>query len=473
LWDRLLSPAQVYTRVGFDLNADGLQAQILTGALANLPPINLPDSLPLFALLAVYTVLIGPGLALFLRRMDRQALGWFVLPAVALGVTAIATGLAMASRADQRIVSQATLVQQVNGDTALARSAIGVLTPRDEAFVVTASALAVVRPLVAGSATFGPISGASGDLGQDGAPIRLELSRWELQGAQAEALVPLPALVAELRVGADGIVAVVRNSTGQRLRDVTLFFAGIALPMGDLAPDAEASAPWPIGPRLGDPRPEAALPLSVLVLGDELVAGRAPGSALERSVLVREALLNAAAAPGQRGVAGPLALAWLDESPLGLTLDAPDAAMGRTTLLAAPAQIAGSGSLVTPAGWMQLESTAGQQRCAGEPGFGLLTTQNPLTMTLALPADLATIRAETFTLDLQSEREWPNAGVTTELYDWERGAWVNTSFDGPGTLAVQNAAPYVQGGRALVRLSGQIEGAGCVYANAIVRGTLP
>jgi hypothetical protein len=122
---------------------------------------------------------------------------------------------------------------------------------------------------------------------------------------------------------------------------------------------------------------------------------------------------------------------------------------------------------------MQPESTADQQRCAGEPGFGLLTTQNPLTMTLALPADLATIHAETFTLDLQSEREWPNAGVTTELYDWERGAWVNTSFDGPGTLAVQNATTYVQGGRALVRLSGQIEGAGCVYANAIVRGTLP
>ena len=81
---------------------------------------HLLGSLSWQGILAVYAILIGPGMALLLHRLDRQALGWALLPAFALGVGAIATGVAVAGRADQRIVSRATLVQQIDEDTARA-----------------------------------------------------------------------------------------------------------------------------------------------------------------------------------------------------------------------------------------------------------------------------------------------------------------------------------------------------------------
>ena len=475
LWDRLLRPTRIYNTVGLDLNADGLQAQILSSALANLPAINLPNTGPLFALLVAYTILIGPGLALLLRRLDRQALGWIVLPAVALGVATIAGGVAVASRADQRIVSQVTLVEQVDAATARARAALGILTPRDERFAVAVGGDAVARPIVAGVASFGPINGAGGELAQGGEDLNLVLDRWELQGAQAEALVPLPALEAELSLGPNGIVATVRNSTGGPLRDVSVVYAGRVARLGDLAPEQVATAEWPPPGRLGAGRPELVAPLSTLVLGEALSAGRAPGSAPDRRVLIQESMLNAVAAAGQEGEGlEPLVLAWLDTSPLPLTLAAPGVVAQQVGLLVGRPRIVGKGELLVPAGWMQIEQgDAPRATCTGDLGRGLVASPGPLTMTLALPADMAALRASELSLDLQSDRQWPNAGVTTELFRWATDDWVEISFDGPGTLALSNPEPFVQGGRLRLRLSGRIDEAGCVFADAALRGALP
>lgn len=475
LWDRLLSPVRIYRTVGFDLNGDGVQAQILSSALGYLPVIALPDSTPLFALLVAYTVLIGPGLALLLHRLDRQELGWVVLPAVALGAGAIALGLALASRADERIVTQAALVEQVDDTTARVRTSFGLLTPRDERFTVAVGGDAVARPLVPGTARFGAIDSAGGDLAQEGAALALDVSRWRLEGTLVEALVDLPAIDAELQLGAEGITLAVRNTSGQPLRDVRVVYAGHALALGDLAPDETAMASWPPSPRPGEPRPQEAKPLSVLVLGDQLAAGRAPGSAPERRVLIREALLNAAVATGVEGQAPePLVLAWLDASPLPLSVEVPGAAMQYVGLLVARPRITGSGAATIPAGWMQLElANAPRPTCTGEYGRGLAPALAPLIMTLALPADLATFQAASATLDLQSTRPWPNAGVTTELFNWQTDAWVALSFDGPGSIVINDAAPFVQGGRLRLRLAGRIDEAECVFASATLRGALP
>ncbi len=475
LWDRLLSPVRIYRTVGFDLNGDGVQAQILASALGYLPVIALPDSTPLFALLVAYTVLIGPGLALLLHRMDRQELGWIVLPAVALGTGAIALGLALASRADERIVTQVALVEQVDDATARARTSLGLLTPRDERFTVDVGGDAVARPLLPAAARFGAIDSAGGDLAQEGATLALEVNRWRLEGTLVEALVDLPALDAQLQVGAEGVNLAVRNTTGQPLRDVRVAYAGHTVALGDLAPDETATATWPPTPRPGEPRPQEAAPLSVVVLGDQLAAGRAPGSAPERRILIREALLNAAVAAGIEGHAPePLVLAWLDASPLPLSVEAPGAATQYIGLLVARPRITGGGAAAIPAGWMQLElADAPRPTCTGEFGRGLVPAPAPLVMTLALPADLATFAATSATLDLQSTRPWPNAGVTTELFNWQTDTWVPLSFDGPGTIAINGAAPFVQGGRLRLRLDGRIDEAACVFATAGLRGTLP
>ncbi len=473
-WNRLLQPVRIYATAGGDTSADGLQARILSGALGNLPAINLPNTGPLFALLALYTVVIGPGLALALNRLDRQALGWVVLPAVALGVGAIAAGMAIAGRPDQRIVSQITLIEQLDANNARARTALGILTPRDERFAVTAGANLVARPITPGSAPFGSIDGAGGDLAQESGDLSLDVQRWELQGVQAEALVPLAALDATLTIGDGTIDVMVRNTTGQPLTDVAVVYAGSVVRLGDLAPEALAQASWPPAIAPGAPRPAAAAPLSALVLGDVLAVGLEPGTAPERRNLIREALINAAVAPYPDGAPpGPVVLAWTGASPLSLAVDAPGAANQQVGLVISQPRIVGGGAAFIPAGWMLPRAEDGRGTCRGEPGRGLIAAPAPLTLTLALPAELAGFQAQAATIDLQSDRPWPSAGVTTELYRWQDAQWVALSFDGPGAITLSDAAPYVQAGRLRIRLGGRIAEAGCVFADASLRGTLP
>jgi hypothetical protein len=104
---------------------------------------------------------------------------------------------------------------------------------------------------------------------------------------------------------------------------------------------------------------------------------------------------------------------------------------------------------------------------------GLAASPAPLTITLSLPQGLAGLRASDVSIDLDSERQWPNAGVTTELYRWDEQRWVEVSFDGPGTLVVPQAEPYVQDGRLSLRLGGRIDEAGCVFPDVRLRGELP
>jgi hypothetical protein len=259
------------------------------------------------------------------------------------------------------------------------------------------------------------------------------------------------------------------------LRDVRLVYAGQVVNLGDLGPDEVGSATWPGPQALGAPRPEAAAPLSRLLLGEALALGQAPGSAPERRILLEETLINAAAAPGPEGVPpGPLVFAWLDTSPLPLTLDAAGAATQQVGLLVGRPRISGSGPVALPAGWMQLAQDAiARPICSGPQGLGLQASPAPLTISLALPPDLSALSVSDLAIDMQSERDWPNAGVTTELYNWQREQWVEVNFDGPGTLTLGNAGSFVRGGRLQVRLSGQIEQAGCVFVAATLRGELP
>jgi hypothetical protein len=420
-------------------------------------------------------VLIGPGLALLLRRLDRQALGWFVLPAVALGVAAIASGIAVASRADQRIASQVTLVEQVDAGTARVRAGLAVLAPRAEQYAVAVGGPAVVRPLAAGSASFGAVGGAAGDLAQDGADLAIGVTPWELQGVQAEAMVALPALDASLSFDERGIVATVRNTTGRALRDVRVAFAGRAVALGDLAPDESRSATWPPPTPPGQPRPEADAPLSLVVLGEALRPPVAAGSATERRVLLQESLVNAVAVAVPEGQSPePLVLGWLRDSPLPLSLEAAGLAAQQVGLLVDRPRIVGGGATIVPAGWMQVvQGELPQPTCSGEFGRGLQPTGDPLTITLALPAQMARFRAQSASIELQSERTWPSAGVTTELYNWNLESWESVPFDGPGTLALANAASYVQGGRLSLRLDGRIADAGCVFVDVSLQGELP
>jgi hypothetical protein len=112
--------------------------------------------------------------------------------------------------------------------------------------------------------------------------------------------------------------------------------------------------------------------------------------------------------------------------------------------------------------------------CSTSAGRGVTASPEPVTVTLRLPNDLASLNADLLTLDLDGERTWPNAGVQVEVFDVRTNEWFAVSgFDGPGELVLSNASNFVAGGEVRVRVSGRIAEVGCLFVNARLTGQLP
>lgn len=471
-WDQLLrSPILASFPLGSLPGIDPYQEGVLAGALSATPTVNLPPDGVIFGILAIYAVLVGPGLALLLRRFDAQALMWLATPALVLVTGAAVFGLAFALRADQRVVHQLSLVEVIGDDQARARTITGVLTPRQQAFEAALEAGGLARPVRSTTGQYGGVIGVGGDLAQDGESLAFDVAPWQLQGLLVERQLALPGITARLTLQ-DGQLAVEVDNPGPwTLRDVVAAYGEYLARLGDVAPGTRAAQVWPA---TGAPGARRGTPISYLVLRDDLEAGRGPGQAPDRAVLVREALINAATTRGVASDEGPVVLAWLERSPLPVRVEAPGAAWRETSLLVLRPLFEGSGPVTLPPGWMRPDLAAnGQIACAGDQGAGIAVTAEPLTVLLRLPPGMGRFRAEELTLTLDSTGRWPNAGLTTVLFDWTARRWVEQDFDGPGDLRVANPAAYLRDGQLLVRFYGRITEARCLYIDANLQGVLP
>lgn len=471
-WDQLLRPAVlVRSSVGLQTSVDALQEQIITASLASLPAIQLPPTDLIFLILAIYAVLIGPGVALLLRRADRQTWAWLVVPLGGLAVAGLTLAIASTLRPDQRLVTRATLVEQIAPDQARTRAFVSGFAPQAQRLPLTLSDTALTRSLRVTGGNFSAVEGVSGDLNQFSATGELDLAAWRVQGLLADQLTALAGFQASITVVDATLQLELVNAGDQPLRDAVAVFGEQVIALGSLAPGEQRRARWPSGFAAAAPTGAA---ISTLVLRDELADGRRPGQAPPRELLVREALINAAVVRSDTLTdEGPLVLAWLERSPLELQVQGP-AAQQATTLLVLRPSISGSGPLSLPRGWLRPDwASLENSRCFSGQGSGIAARPTPVSVALRLPAGLATMRADEVTLLFESERRWPNAGVTTEIYDWAAERWVEFTFEGPGELRLAPATPYLRNGELRVRLDGQIGAAECLYVSAQLQGALP
>ncbi|NJM06645.1 hypothetical protein HC891_11330, partial [Candidatus Gracilibacteria bacterium] len=106
-------------------------------------------------------------------------------------------------------------------------------------------------------------------------------------------------------------------------------------------------------------------------------------------------------------------------------------------------------------------------------GRGIDASRPPFTTTLSLPPEMAAFQPNEIVLQLESSEIWPNAGVITEIYNWEAQRWDTIDYDGPGDLSLPDAAPYMRAGTLQLRLDGRIREADCLYIDARMTGVLP
>jgi hypothetical protein len=478
-WDRLLAPVLLVPgALGTQTSYDVAREQALTGAVPYIPPQRLPPAGVLFGILLAYGVLVGPVLALVLRRLDRQVWGWVLIPVVAVGSAAVMFGVALALQADQRVVSHVVLVEQHTTGRAHVRALMGLLDVQDrETVVLTTAPHALVRPLRSATGAFGDVSGSSGQFAQQANTVQVSSERWRLQGVVAQAYQPMPDLEARIELDGTAVRAYVRNTTSQPLEEVVVVYQRQVARIGNLAPGEEGRAEWPYDASGPEPPPPGTSVSNLVLAAERAQIDEARGLA-DRGALTRLAMVEAAAGIDEPlAISRPLVLAWLPEQPPLVAPADAGAATRQTSLLSAPAVITGSGAVALPPDWLVPEPRIeGNTTClAGRiRGIGLSgAVERPITITLGLPPDLRSLTAEEVTLTLDTERDWPNTGVTTEVFDWQDDRWIEYDFDGPGKLRLDNAAPLMHDGLLRLRLGGRIAEGGCLLVSTQVRGRLP
>ncbi len=167
----------------------------------------------LFLLLLGYIILVGPVNWLALRKIDRREWAWFVIPAVALLLTAGAFAYGRLGRGSDQILYQVNLIEQYSNNKANIQSFSGVFIPRSRD--MTLSSEAYLAPL-------------SGEIVSrlDGGQQVLALKKpplWSVQKFYGAGVLDLPGSVqieASFNPSLKSAEAKVTNNSGQD------FFAG-------------------------------------------------------------------------------------------------------------------------------------------------------------------------------------------------------------------------------------------------------
>lgn len=481
-WDLFLRPRNPDAAVTGPPGArlDDARALTLTASLGNLPALDLPSGLPLLVLLLIYFVVIGPAIHLVLRRLGRQNLGWIVIPATTLVFGIITFGLGFAFRASDVLLNQVSIVENF-GSTANVRTLLGFYSANPRNFQATFPADTISRPLRSSNGPYGVVDGSPGTYGQgENATATIDSSAWAVQGLQAEAQVPFPAIDSEISINGSTISVRVTNPLDQTMRDVAVRYGQQVVFLGDIPSGKQAESKW-LDPQTVETNglPSSGDTLGVILFRSALEAGRQPGAIPDRTVVLRQNMVDSLLSNGPLPQSpGPTLVAWLDNSPLAATVTSSASIVERRTtlLLGRPAINAATGPIQLGRGWLNLDfanSGSGSICSSADGSVGIPVSSNPLSLVLSLPPELGRLQASKLTLTLESLRPWPNAGVQTALYNWDTGSWDEQNFDGPGDLIVDQPAQYLRGGRVLVQLGGRIVEANCLTARGTVEGTLP
>lgn len=472
LFEQLLRPSLPIRVLRASGNSiDAARASLLTVALSNLPPINLPPMGVLLLVLLGYLLLVGPVAAWLLLRLDQQVLTWVLLPVLAGGAVVVLAGGAWLLRADQRMVTHLTLIEPLDASAARARTFLGVLSPDDTTVTLATDPTALVRPLLPQFGVYGAVEGSRGQFVQQTTTHQLAIGGDIMQGVAIDQIIPFTAPTAQMNVDTNGWQVAVTNTTAAPLEDVAVLYASQLVELGTIAPGATAQGGYLYQAELANSPTSP----GALVFAGDLAASQQPGQQPDRLLQARQFMVDATTIRGQGQAAnpGPLVLAWLPASPDGVRVTPEGAAVQQATLLLLRPTLTASDAVALGPVWVRPDPVRDSlTTCFGSYGQGIRPTA-PMTSTLTIPPAFASLTTDALTLTVQTERAFPNAGVQTRLYDWQAEEWRDINYDGSGSLAVPDPDRFVEQGTVRLALDGRIAETECVFPALELRGTLP
>ncbi len=489
VWEVLLHPLAP-PPPGFEAQAMSLDSFLegsLAASLTSLPELEFPPLGLLAGLLLAYIVLVGPVTYLVLRRFDRQAWGWVAAPAITLIFTGLTYGVGYLQRGGDVLLASVNLIELLDddGDVARVRSFVGLFSPERRSYSLHVAAANDAALLLRPVSIQGPwdpgVAGGGVFLQETEAGAKaeaFEVAQWSMRALSTDFIASTTGLAARITITGDEMRGEVENRGDQALADVALVQGDRVARLGDLAPGERRSGLLQrrrvVQPGLFGP----VIPLGYLIYGDEIDRqGQPGGQPLPTGLQQRMRILDAFYSYGlslQNGQ--PLVIAWSGAPVLATALEGTRASSQHTTLITGRPQMMVAGDAVTLGrGWLAPSfESASTTTCMGGQGLGLLLRPDPAVVNLVLPRDLYGLRPQVMTLETGSDGPWQHTTVV-ELYNWNLGAWEAQTLT-RRSQPIEEPERFLGGNGAIrVRLShpqGEA-GAGCVYVDATVKGSMP
>jgi hypothetical protein len=493
-WSNLLRQRQNLP-VGFgptNPNIDMFTEGNIATSLTRLPALELPALTTLALLLLTYIVLVGPVTYLLLRRLDHQALGWIVVPALTIMFALVAYGLGHAKRGGDVVLNQISLVEPLHTgqteDFARVRSFVGVFSPERHSYTLETDQTVLLRPISLQGPWDTSQSSQSGIFLQNqslpdasGAQAsNLEVPQWSMRAVMADELRPYQSITAHVTLTDDRLTGEVRNIGDMPLHDVVLIQGDQVAHLGDLAPGEQQQAELTLNTaNLHNNAMKGHTPLSYLIYGDAMDhMHKSRQQPLAPDVQLRTGLLDAlySYGPTMRN-AQPMLLAWADQSLLAVDIaDQRVARQQLSLIIFNPRLRVASQQLTLGPGWMERQIEADpESQCMGSQGIGFTLLGQPVIETLRLPPELAGLRPDQITLLPLADGPWP-ADISVELFDWNTGEWIMQPVDAKPLTLEQPANFLSTRGEIRLRITGEVamqNAPGCMIIDAALAGTMP
>ncbi|MEW5954316.1 MAG: hypothetical protein AB1815_11445 [Bacillota bacterium] len=227
----------------------------LVSASAYLPQLKMPAVVNLAVLWGVYALLVGPGMYLLLRRLDRRELTWLLVPASALLVAAGLYFTGPLQRLPGPLIQTLATVDLLGNDLAEVNAGVAVVSPRGGDLRISGPGVGtIIQPDYShvGYGHYGHNQGQEAIISMVGPVQEIYYPRVEYQSlrhATSSAIWQgMPGLEADLKLSEkDRLQGQVRNLTGRDLRDCVLLAGSNVVTLGDLAAGEAAEVDFYLG----------------------------------------------------------------------------------------------------------------------------------------------------------------------------------------------------------------------------------
>ena len=298
----------------------------LTQALSNLPSLNLPAWWLIGSLILVYVLLVGPVNYVVLRAMNRRALAWITVPAIAIVAAGGAYGTGVITKGTSVQANELSIIHVESGwDRAYQEAYTGILAPtRGDYQVGVAGGRTMISPLYSyGNPFIDPNQGLLRIDTANDAITMPGMSAFTLRGFASESVALAPRVEATATVAGGKLVGTVRNAS------TTLFSDGVVLAgnsfqkLGALAPGASATfslQPSFANPANGPPAYQAIYANSYSCCPPQPQSS----SDAEREAEIKFSVLNMLPVNGFKGIvlsSAPTVLLWTKQSFQDITVN--------------------------------------------------------------------------------------------------------------------------------------------------------